>query len=201
MVTLTSQKVLGFQWNKPVISSKSLTQWSSKDDDKFKYNDITKNRCFIKSHAEKKTYFKSKYVWVINQWGGWLITDYLFTSRRHINWLGKAGSDVRMTENRVRGGDLLTVMCSVKWGRRNAALGRTGDRTTSEARLLPAELQYSEKQSPVSVWLNKSILKVPSCCSSQKVLAYCVHSKTLEGKLQATVLSCDSIGGIRSQKR
>jgi len=137
---------------------------------------------------------------VINQWVGWLITDYLFTSRRHINWLGKAGSGVRMTENRVKGGDLLTVLCSVRWGWGNAALGRAGVWTTVEARLLPTELQYSEKQTPVSVWLNKRFLKVPSCCLNQKVLAYCVHSKTLEGKVQATMLPYASIGGIRSQK-
>lgn len=138
--------------------------------------------------TKKKTYFKSKYVWVINQWGGWLITDYLFTSRRHINWLGKAGSDVRMTENRVRGSDLLTVLFSVRWGRRNAAVGRAGVWTTGEARLLPTELQYSEKRTPLSVWLNKRFLKVPSCCLSQKVLAYCVRSKTLERKVHATML-------------
>jgi len=56
VVTLTTQKASGFQRNKSVISRKSLTQWSLNDDDKFKYNDITKNRYIVESHAEKNKF-------------------------------------------------------------------------------------------------------------------------------------------------
>ena len=156
--------------------------------------------CKVSCWKKKKTYFESKYVWVINQWGGWLITHYLFTSRRHFNWLGKAGSNVRMTANRERGGDLLTVLCCWWWGWRSAALDRTGVWSTGEVRVLPTELQIlGGKKTPISTWLNNRFLKVPSSCLTQKVSANCARCKTLEGKIQTTILPCASICGIRSQ--
>ena len=57
-----------------------------------------------------------------------------------------------------------------------------------------------KKQTPVSFWLNKRFLKMSSCCLSQKVLGHCVHSETMEGKVQATMLPCASVGGIPTQK-